>query len=168
MPLPDRPVTLTDIESAWGQAVHDWTFAPKGADLTTVTTRVVNTTVGGQHCHLDVATDDPAGFLDAANDQAVVPAGADGLYIIFLRLNTVNGTAGDVTRAYIYLNGSPYASSVEDNAGGTNVTVSVSTFIPLTAGDILRVYAQKKGSGTDPTVKVLDLRFIRQGNEYGA
>lgn len=168
MTLPSRPVTHTTIDSAWGQAVHDWTFAPTGAELTTSTTRTVGTTAGGFHCHLDVATEDPAGFLDAANDQAEVPAGADGLYLMILRLNSVNGTAGDLTRAIIYVNGSPYASATEENAGGTNVTVTVPVLIPLTAGDIIRVYAQKKGAGTDPTVKVLDLRFIRVGNEYGA
>ncbi len=168
MPLPDRPVANTTIDSEWGQAVHDWTFAPKGAELSTATTRTVGTTAGGFHCHLDVATDDPGGFLDAANDQAVVPAGGDGLYLMILKLDSVGGTAGDFTRAYIYVNGSPYASAIEENAGGTHIAVTVPSLLPLTAGDIIRVYAQKKGAGTDPTVHVESLRFIRVGNEYGA
>lgn len=168
MTLPDRPVSAADIETEWGQAVHDYTFAPKGADLTTITTRVVNTTVGGQHCHLDVATDDPGGFLDAVNDQAVVPTGGEGLYLMILKLDSVGGTAGDFTRAFIYLNGVAYASAIEENAGGTHIAVTVPALLPLTALDVIRVYAQKKGSGTDPTVKVESLRFIRQGAEYGA
>ncbi len=168
MPLPDRPVANTTIDSEWGQAVHDWTFAPKGAELTTATTRVVNNTTGGQHCFLDVATEDPAGFLDAANNQAVWPAGSDGLYAVFLKLDTVGGTAGDQTRAYIYINGTAYASGLEDNDGGIHVPVTVSTLLPFTAGDVLQVFAQKRGSGTNPTVRVESLRFIRVGNEYGA
>jgi hypothetical protein len=168
MPLPDRPVASTTIDSDWGQAVHDWTFAPKGCDLTTVTTRTVDTTNGGLKCHLDVATDDPAGFLDAANDRAIVPAGADGLYLISLILNSVNGTAGDITRAYIYVNGVGAIHSIEDNNGGTNIRVNVTTLIALTAGDILEVYAMKRGSGTNPTVYVVALRLLRMGNEYGA
>jgi hypothetical protein len=168
MPLPSRPVANTTIDSAWGQAVHDWTFAPKGADLTTATTRTVDTTVGGQHVHLDVAVDDPAGFLDSGNDRAVVPAGADGLYLIILKLDSVGGSVGDVTRAYIRINGTNYASALEDNAGGTHVPVTVVTFLALSALDVIEVYAQKKGSGTNPTVFTEALRFIRVGNEYGA
>ena len=166
MPLPDRPVANTTIDSEWGQAVHDWTFAPKGAELTTVTTTTVSTTPGG--VHLDVATDDPAGFLDAVNDRVVVPTGGDGLYHIILKLDSVSGTAGDYTRAYLYLNGTAYASAIEENAGGVHIAVTVPALIPLTAGDILRVYAQLRGSGTHPTVKTESLRFIRVGNEYGA
>src|SRR5690349_10082019 len=106
MAIPTRPVSGASIESEWGQQVHDYTFAPAGCELTTATTRVVNGTPGGQHCHLDVATDDPGGYLDAAGDQAVIPAAGAGLYTVFLALDSVNGSAGDgfQTRAYIYVN----------------------------------------------------------------
>lgn len=166
MALPDRPTTLTPIESEWGQAVHDWTFAPKGADLHSDTTRTVSTTPG--KLHLDIASEDPAGFLDAANDRVVMPAGSEGLYVIFLIMNSVNGTSGDEARVYLYLNGSSYVNTIEDSAGGVNVAVAISTLIPLTAGDIIEAYGQKKGSGTNPTVRVKSLRMIRVGNEYGA
>lgn len=168
MTLPDRPVDDAEIATDWGQAVHDYVFAPKGCDLTTATTRVVNATAGGQHCHLDVATDDPGGFLDAPNDQAVVPTGGEGLYLIDLALNTVNGTAGDQTRAYIYINGVQWKSGIEDNAGGVNVSVTVTGMHALVAGDIITVTAQKKGSGTNPTVKVTSLQLVRLGAELGA
>lgn len=168
MPLPDRPVAGADIETLWGQEVHDYTFAPKGAELTTATTRTVDTTAGGFHCHLDVAVDDPAGFLDIANDQAVVPSGAEGLYLMILRLDTVNGDVGTQTRAWIYLNGATHSSGIEDNNGGTHVIVTVPVIIALTAGDIVRVYAQRKGTGTNPTVFVKSLHMVRLGAEYGA
>jgi hypothetical protein len=167
MPLPDRPVANTTIDSDWGQQVHDWTFAPKGADLgTAVTTQTVSATIG--HLNLDQANDDPGGWLDAANDQAVVPTGADGLYLAVLSINTVGGGAGTKTRGYLFLNGVSYAAVLTENEGGSNVTITIVTFIPLTAGDILQAWAERKESGTNPTVKVNFLRLLRVGNEYGA
>ena len=170
MPLPDRPVDAADIETAWGQAVHDWTFAPVGCDLDTATTRTVDNTAGGLQCHLDTVNNDPAGFLDAPNDQAVVPAGMDGLYLLNSRLNSVNGSVGDgfQTRQLIYLNGSAIASSVEDNAGGTNIVVTVTALVALSALDELQVFAQRKGAGTNPTVHVLSFQLLRLGSDYGA
>ncbi len=166
MPLPDRPVSLTTIDSEWGQAVHDWTFAPKGCEVYSTTTSTVSTTAS--KLNMDLVGDDPGGFLDAANDQVVVPSDGDGLYLIFVLVNSVNGATTVVSRAYLYLNGTPYANSLEDSEGGTNVRITIGTLIPLTAGDILTVYGQKKNSGTSPDMKVLALRMIRVGNEYGA
>lgn len=168
MPLPDRPVAGADIETEWGQAVHDYTFAPTGGEFTTVTTRTVGSTAGGFHCHLDIATDDPAGFL-ALGDALEVPAGAEGLYFAFLRLDSVNGDADvSLTRAFLRINGVNYTHGDATNEGGTHVIAAVNTLIPLTAGDIIEVYAQQKDSATDPTVKVLDLRLLRAGAGYGA
>ena len=168
MTVPDRPVDAAEIATDWGQAVHDYTFAPSGADLTTVTTRTVNTTVGGQHCHLDIANEDPGGYLDAPNDQAEIPVGGEGLYMGIVKLDSVGGTAGDFTRCYLYINGAQYASAIEENAGGTHIAVTVPWIEMLSAGDVLRVYAQKKGSGTDPTVFVNSFKLVRIGAEYGA
>lgn len=165
MPLPSRPVANTTIDSEWGQAVHDWTFAPKGCDLSG-TTRTVSTTAGGLSLNISVANDDPGGWLDT--NAAVCPTDGAGLYLVILVVNSVNGTAGDQTRAYIYLNGVSYATAIEDNAGGTNITVTVPALIPLTAGDVVSARAQKKGSGTDPTVQCKSLRIVALGFEYGA
>jgi hypothetical protein len=168
MPLPDRPVSHAAIESVWGQTIHDYTFAPTGFDLDTATTRTVNDTAGGQKCHLDTVNQDPAGFLDAGNDQAEVPTGGEGLYILHVSLNSVSGTAGDETRVFIYVNGVAKATGLEDNAGGTNVTVTAFTIEELSAGDILTIFAQKKGSGTNPTVHVTSFKGVRIGAEFGA
>lgn len=165
MPLPSRPVANTTIDSAWGQAVHDWTFAPKGADLSG-TTRTVSNSAGGLGLNLSVANEDPGGWL--GTNQAIVPTDGAGLYLIILKVNSVNGTAGDFTRAYIYINGTAYASAIEENAGGTNIAVTCPTILALTAGDAITCRAQKKGSGTDPTVNVEALRIVALGFEYGA
>jgi len=130
----------------------------------------VDTTAGGQKCHMDTVNSDPAGFLDAANDQAEVPTGMDGLYLLVSRLNSVDGSAGDgfQTRQYIYVNGSAVASTVEDNAAGTNIVVTVTCLLSLTAGDIITVFAQRRGSGTNPTVQLISFQLLRLGSDYGA
>ena len=166
MPLPDRPVANTTMESAWGQAVHDYTFAPKGCDLNGTTVNVVDTTP--DKCYLHLAADDPGGFLDAANNQAVVPTGGEGLYIIDATINSVNGGAGTQTRIWVYINGSPWRWANEDNNGGTNVSVSTNGLADLTAGDTVQVWCQRRGSGADPTVHVLHLQLVRIGAELGA
>jgi hypothetical protein len=166
MPLPTRPVANTTIDSEWGQAVHDYTFAPAGCDLSGGT-RTVSNSVGGLKLGLTIATDDPGGYLVAGN-AAEVPAGGEGLYYMLLVVDSVNGTVGDQTRAFIYLNGAIYTHALEDSQGGTHIRVSVPAFIALTAGDQITAYAQRKGSGTDPTVYVQSLKMVRLGAEFGA
>ena len=166
MPVPDRPVANTTIDSEWGQAVHDWTFAPTGCDLTAATGQTVSAALA--HLNLDTATEDPAGFLVAASDEAEVPTGADGLYFVSLNINFVNGDDGTSSRGYLFLNGSSYAADTVPNRGGTNVQGQITTLIPLTAGDILQAWAERLSAGTNPTVKVNFLRLLRVGNEYGA
>ncbi len=166
MPLPDRPVANTTIESDWGQQIHDWTFAPKGCDLTSSAGQTVSATLA--HLNLDTATEDPGGFLNAAGDEAEVPTGGDGLYLVALSLNVINGDAGTYTRGYLFLNGSSYAADVAENEAGLNVTISITTPLTLSAGDILQAWAKRMSSGTNPTVTVNYLRMFRVGNEYGA
>lgn len=167
MPLPDRPVTLTTIDSEWGQAVHDWTFAPKGADLGSTVGQTVSAALS--HLRLDVGTDDPGGWLVGGGAfEAEAPTDSDGLYLVSLNVNFVNGDAGTSSRAYLFLNGSSYAADTVENRAGTNVQAQVTTFLPITAGDILQCWAERLSAGTNPTVKVNFLRLIRVGNEYGA
>ena len=149
MPLPDRPVTITTIDSEWGQAVHDYTFAPKGCDV--YSTTVNNPDMTPDDSYLDLVYDDPGGgFLDAANNQVEVPTGGEGLYFVDVRVNAVNGGANTQTRAYIYLNGSPWRSGLEDNNGGTNVVVGVGGIINLTAGDTLQLPGPAERLGYRP------------------
>ena len=165
MPLPDRPVAGADIETDWGQQVHDYTFAPKGCKISGAT-RTVNTTP--DVVDLSVADADPGGFLDALNDRLEVPTGGEGLYQVGVRLNSVNGDAGTQTRVYINLNGSNYASAIEDNDGGVNIVVALTIPMELAAGDLLKIYGQRRGTGTNPTVHVLEFTLIRLGAEFGA
>jgi hypothetical protein len=166
MPLPTRPVSGASIESVWGQEIHDWTFAPKGADLTSSAGQTVSATLA--HLNLDTATDDPGGFLNAAGDEAEVPTGGDGLYLACLSLNVVNGDAGKYTRGYLFLNGTSYAADTVENEGGLNVTITITTPVTLSAGDILQAWAKRTAAGTNPTVTVNYLRLVRIGSEYGA
>jgi hypothetical protein len=89
MPLPSRPVSGTTIDSEWGQAVHDYTFAPSGCQASggavTVSTSAVQLPI-------DTAVDDPGGYVDIAGDRIVIPTGGDGLYNLSLSANT--GSSG--------------------------------------------------------------------------
>ena len=166
MPIPDRPVANTTIDSAWGQAVHDYTFAPTGCDLGSTVGQTVSAALA--HLRLDVANEDPAGFLVGGGAyEAEVPTDADGLYIVGLNINFVNGDAGTSSRGYLFINGSSYAADTVENRGGTNVQAMISTPVPLTAGDILQCWAERLSAGTNPTVKVNYLRLLRVGAEYG-
>ena len=90
MPLPTRPVADATIETDWGQAIHDYTFAPAGC---LVSGSAVSMPSGGTLATLDLSTadDDPGGYLDAANDRIVIPTDGEGLYAISAHVNTVNG-----------------------------------------------------------------------------
>lgn len=166
MTLPSRPVANTTIDSEWGQAVHDWTFAPAGAHVRNSGTVTKNSTPG--ILPLTEAVDDPGGWLDAANNQVIVPADKGGLYLVVLVIDSVNGTAGDGTRAFISLNGGLINRALEDSEGGTHIKVTVVALLPLTPGDILQGWCARKGSGTAPTVYIDAYQFLRLGDGYGA
>lgn len=165
MPLPDRPVDAATIDTDWGQQVHDYTFAPKGCELAG-TTRTVNTTP--DELDISIATDDPGGFMDAGENAAIVPTGGEGLYLVCVRMNAVGGDAGTQSRVWLYINDAGFASAVEDNDGGVNVVVALTILVNLSAGDKVEVFGQRRGSGTNPTVHVLQLQLLRMGAEYGA
>jgi hypothetical protein len=168
MAIPDRPVAAAPIETEWGQAVHDYTFAPSGCTVHGTT----GTSLGGtlSKMNLSIADDDPGGYLNAANNRVVIPSGGEGLYSVFLKVRSVNGSAGAgyQTRASIYLNGTGVAYDNDDNAGATNVVVTVIWIGDLAAGDHIEVYAQKRGGGTAPDVTVEALTVVRMGSELGA
>lgn len=161
----DRPVSGEIIAADWGAEVHDRTFAPRGTQCHGSVARACGSTA--LHIDLDVADNDPGGWLDAGSDQVEVPTGGDGLYGCAARFDTQNGTAGEYTRAYVYVNGVAVISSTAVNAGATHVPFTVFDYITLTAGDILQCFAQKVGA-TNVDVQVKSLTLIRHGDEVGA
>lgn len=169
MPIPDRPVAAAAIETEWGQAVHDYTFAPSGAR---VHSSVANTNIGTtfSQVSLNVVDDDPGGYLDAAFHRIEIPAGHEGLYTVHLRALTVNGSAGagNQTRVSLRINGTDQTYGNEDNAGAVNVPVTVTWVGELAAGDLITVFAQRKGAGSNVDVIVSSLILYRIGAELGA
>lgn len=168
MPVPDRPVAGAAIETEWGQAVHDYTFAPSGTSVHSSSATPCGTT--SLKLQLDTVDDDPGGYLDAANDQVEVPAGGEGLYHVFVQGNSVNGSAGtgQATRMQLAVNGSVVSTGIEDNEGATNVVVPITWVGDLAAGDILTVTGQRKGGGSNPSVSVTHFFAYRLGSELGA
>jgi hypothetical protein len=168
MALPDRPVAAAAIETDWGQAVHDYTFAPSGCKVHGATNHTVGTSASTMA--LGVADDDPGGYLNAANNRVVVPTGREGLYSCFVQVRTVNGSigAGFGTRSFLRRNGTDIASGKEDNEGGVNITFTLTWTGDLSAGDILQVVVQRLGAGTSPDVTIDSLVLYRIGAELGA
>jgi hypothetical protein len=165
MPLPSRPVSGTTIDSEWGQAVHDYTFAPSGCQASGGTTTVGTSTV---QLPIDTAVDDPGGFVDIAGDRIVIPTDKDGLYNLSLSADTVTGATTSRTRVYIRVNGTGIGQSTDDNEGGTHVQLALNRTRQLTAGDIVTAHAIKLGTGTSPSVSVTELMIVRLGAELGA
>jgi hypothetical protein len=167
MAVPDRPVSHASIESVWGQQIHDYTFAPAGCKVHGGSTDSVGTTAA--QLDLDVADDDPGGYLNAANDRIVFPSNSGGLYVVQIVINSVNGTADDTdTRGYLMLNGTAISVGLNTNAGATNVVVPIFWLGEFVAGDILTVMAQRRGTGSNPTVQVGTFNLVRIGFEFGA
>ncbi len=167
MPLPDRPVANTTIDSEWGQAVHDWTFAPTGTWLQSSATTSCGTSF--TQLRLDQAIQDPGGWMDASPlpGVAVVPSGADGLYVVICRVVTVSGTAGNATQGLISVNGASLTLGNAVNDGGVAVNFTLSDFLALSAGDQITVSARKIG-GSNPSCTVGSLALFRIGDTVGA
>lgn len=167
MPLPDRPVAGADIETAWGQDVHDRVFAPKGCHVYGGAVTAVQNVV--TQLPLDTAASDPGGMLDAANDRVEVQTGGEGLYVYDATIAISGGTSSDFMRVSLRVNGS---DEKEDQAAfdtGTITRISVVGIIELTAGDLFTFHALKRGSaGADPDAYVETLRLVRIGDDYGA
>ena len=165
MPVPDRPVANTTIDSEWGQAVHDYTFAPSGFRVTGNDT---TTSTSITQIAFDTAVDDPGGYVSVASNNATVPADGAGLYLASLLLYSTNGVDTNRTRGFIYVNGTEVRRNIEENQTSGTITVGITTVVDLTADDIITVHAQKVGSGSNLDVKVKDFFMIRLGAEIGA
>ena len=164
MPLPDRPVDGAEIATDWGQAIHDYTFAPTGC---TAHGAGVTCTTTATNLPIDVADDDPGGWVDIVGNRLVAPTGADGLYIIMAAYNAVSGTLGDNVRGIVLLNGSQYATALADSDGGVHVVWNVVSLVDVSAGDVFTFQGQKRGTGSNPGVSVV-VSLVRIGAELGA
>lgn len=164
MPIPDRPVEDAEIATEWGQEIHDRVFAPSGCEVRSAIAGAVGTSP--LQIDLSVAVEDPGGYLGA--DLVEIPTDRGGLYHAFARCNSVNGTVGTGTRFLLYLNGAQVSTGIGSNEAATNVTVPLSWVGTLSAGDQLKVYGQRIGSGTNPDVRVLSFVLYRMGAEFGA
>ena len=169
MTLPTRPVASAVVETDWGQAVHDYTFAPAGCRVSggTVTAPNSHATVV---CPIDTALDDPGGYVDISGDRIVIPTGAEGLFTVSCRMTSTSGTDGTAVRGSLWVNGSEVTRSVEDCNTGLQITITLNIHIEFVAGDIVTARATKlAGTGdADPLVGVVSLSLVRLGAEYGA
>jgi hypothetical protein len=167
MPVPDIPAPHESIASEWGIDVHQRVFAPKGCRVSGAESTVTSAAITIQL--LDVADDDPGGWLDDANNRLVVPVGAEGLYNGGVIGSTRNGVDGGETRLFIYVNGSEVARTIEDHETGLTSTLSISLIgLDLTAGDVITYRAKKYGTGANPLVAVQRASWVRCGAGYGA
>jgi hypothetical protein len=138
-------------------------FTPRGTRVAGGASSAVGTTPA--QLQLNTSVDDPGGWL--ASDSLTLPSGSDGLYVVFLDVQTDNGSVGERTRVQLRVNGATAQAFFIDNNGSTAETDARSFLVPLTAGDVVNVYGSKTG-GLDPDVLVRALAIIRIGSELGA
>ena len=164
MPLPDRPVAGADIETDWGQQVHDYTFAPSGGAFSCSTATTVGTTYLG--LNLDTPDDDPGGFLDVANTQIEIPTGKEGLYLLTALFLVTGSVDGQIILAGYALNGTIATRDVIYGETGSTVQGGLAQVSQFSAGDILDFRAKRVGAPNVNVSAVVSL--VRLGSEYGA
>ena len=164
MPAPTRPVAAATIATDWGQAVHDFTFAPIGCRVQGAVTNIGSTAA---RVDLSTALDDPGGFLNAGSDEIEVPADADGLYLLMGVLQ-IDETDYRV-RLQVFLNGAAIVSLLQFGDGASSVSIPLPTdLVELAEGDVLYVQAQRTTGSGNVEVRVLRLSLLRVGYELGA
>lgn len=167
MPIADRPVSGASIESVWGQQVHDYTFSPAGFDVSGSAAVGVATTY--TTLNMDTVTDDPGGYLDAANDRVEIPTGGEGLYLGVINFRTTTGTTGQAVLCTYALNGTPTAAVSIDCVTGEAPQATLVFIEPLVAGDLINSQGRKQAAGgATPTVQIMSFRLVRIGADYGA
>ncbi len=165
MPLPDRPVSGASIATGWGTEIHDRVLAAKGTWLHGTAQSVDPL----EKLNLDNVDDDPGGWLDAANDRAEVPTDAQGLYLIVMAFNSVNGaSSGELTRVSLNVNGVVVAYVSQENDGATNIKLSLTALVQLTAGDLLECYGEVRGGSNNATMTITSFRALRLTDALGA
>ena len=170
MPVPTRPVAGASIATNWGTDVHDRVFAPKGCRVTGAGVTMSSTDTTYVVLPIDVATNDPGGWMNAAGNTIVVPTGAEGLYLLSFTVNSVNGTAGDDNRVVLWKNTTTQlAVAYAPTAGATTTTLTGNTVTTLVATDILHLSGVQLGAGgTQATIAIASLTAVRIGDTWGA
>jgi hypothetical protein len=168
MTLPSRPVTATTIDSEWGQAVHDYTFAPAGGAVSGADVSTEAGSLVPRKLPLDTAIDDPGGWLDASNDRLEVPANGAGLYLFRAWVRSDEGSSSDETRVYLRVNNVEVSRVTEGQEGATAISCVLVDFLTLVEGDVIAVWAAQVGTGSRATVGVVSLKWCRLGAEFGS
>jgi hypothetical protein len=167
MPTPTRPVASAVIGTVWGQQVHDYTFAPAGCIVSGAGIFML-TGNAYRDGSINTADEDPAGYLDAANDRVEVPTDGAGLYAIVLSAITLHGAASDETGIVVRLNGSEIGRVQAGQEDETEVSMNLTLIEPLTVGDQISLRCRQIGSGDRAAVAVRSLSLVRIGAELGA
>jgi hypothetical protein len=171
MPLPTRPVAGATIATDWGQDVHDYTFAPAGvqAHSSAAMTMEGSNPSDLRKLHLDTVDEDPGGYLNAAGDSFEVPTDGGGYYLFSATVRTDNGASSDETNVRLRINVSEYIAQTQvGNEGATAIYTTLTWMGPLSAGDVLAVYARQIGAGARADVDIVSATLIRLGAELGA
>lgn len=165
---PTRPVSGATIASDWGQAVHDYTFAPAGVIAHGGAALAMLSAGAFRKLNLDVADEDPGGYLVVASDQVEVPAGGGGLYLCLISGNSDNGDAADETNPRLQVNGVDVARDQVQQEGATAVIWNIMWAGVIAAGDILSVRCRQIGSNARADVLIESFILVRLGDEVGA
>jgi hypothetical protein len=163
MPDPTRPVAGAPIDTDWGQQVHDRVFQPKGVRGHGAADNNVGSAY--ERLPLDTADDDPGGWL-TGGDSYEVPAGAGGLYLYVMRVQTNGGSGSNYTKVVFKVNSIDVVKFRIDHDTLPNNDQRVGV-IELAAGDSLTIYAAKNGGG-NPDVFIQQFDFIIMGTSIGA
>ena len=165
---PTRPVTGAVIASDWGQAVHDYTFAPAGAIAHGGTSVPMLAAGAYRRLRLDVADEDPGGYIDVPGDKAVIPTDGGGLYLCQVVIESDNGGTADETNPRLQVNGVDVARDQEANEGATAIVLNITWVGVLAAGDEVYVRCRQIGSDDRADVVIESFVLLRLGDEVGA
>jgi len=167
MTVPSRPVASTVIETDWGQAIHDYVFAPAGCRVSGGNVAML-TASASRVLPIDTALDDPGGWADLAGNRLVVPTDKAGLYLMSLLAEEVNCPDTAEVRVYLQVNGANAARVTAGGEGSTNIPIAANIQQLLVAGDIIVVQAKQIGTGTLASVQIAALAVTRLGDTWGA
>lgn len=165
MPTPTQPVSGATIASAWGAAVHQYTFTPAGCILygTAVTMLAAE---AYREVPIDEIESDPGGWA-SGGDECVVPTNGAGIYLIAANLISDGGATTGKTSIVLWRNGSEIGRAQEDNEGSLDVSLTIIAVETLEDGDEIRLRGRNLGTGTLPVVYLRQLTLVRIGNEIG-
>jgi hypothetical protein len=164
MTMPDRPDPGEATLASWGQPVHDAVFTPLGTRVAGGAAPAVGLTL--TKLPLNVALDDPGGWLNTALDHVTVPVDGAGLYDFSLDVTTDNGDDSSRTYVNVHVNGVNRIAFYIDQEGTTSHTDGRGGFIPLDDGDVIEVWARVL-HGAHPNVSVVQLALVRRAIAIG-